>query len=250
MTTRFFSTLALFLAAATLVLAQKPKSQKEVDALLAVQNAQTPEATVSAVDTLIAKFADTEFKSWAFQRAADAEQRKGDSVNAMIYAQRALDADPKAYSAMLLMSGELARSTREFDLDKDDKLNRAEKLAKDALGVIPSVPKPNAAMTDAQWAGVKKDVTAQAHEDLGLVAMGRKKYDVAITEYQTSIDTASTPEPADTVRLAAAYNQAGKPDEALAAINKALAMPNVSAPVKTFAEAEKKRAEDAKNAKK
>ena len=51
------------------------------------------------------------------------------------------------------------------------------------------------------------------------------------------------------VRLAAAYNQGGKPDEALAVLDKVLAMPNVNATIKQFATSEKARAEQAKNKK-
>ncbi len=250
MRTRFFRSLAGLVAAATLVVAQKPKSQKEVEALMAIQNAQTPEAQVAAVDELITKFADTEFKSWALQRAAEAEQRKGDSIKAIVYAERAVEADPKAFQAMLLISGELARATRENDLDKEEKLARSEKLAKDAITAVGAAPKPNPQITDDQWAGAKKDMIAEGHKDLGLAALARKKFDVAIAEFKLAVEGAATPDPADSVRLASAYNQAGQPDTAIPLLEKVIAAPNVNPTVKKFAEAEKKRAEDAKNGKK
>src|SRR5712691_4759966 len=250
MTTRIFRTLVGLAAAATLVMAQKPKSQKEVDALMAIQNAQTPDAQIAAVDELITKFADTEFKAWALQHAADAAQKKGDSIKAIVYAERTLEADPKAFQAMLLISGELARSTREFDLDKEEKLARSEKLAKDAIANAGSAAKPNPQVTDDQWAGVKKDMIAEGHKDLGLAALARKEYDVAIAEFKLAVEGAATPDPAESVRLASAYNQAGQPDTAIPLLEKVIAAPNVNPTVKKFAEAEKKRAEDAKNGKK
>jgi len=231
---------------AGLATAQKLKSAKERDAVIAVQNATTADARITAVDNLITNFADTEFKAWALSVAAQAEQAKGDSAKALIYANRALDADPKSFQAMLLVAGELAAHTREFDLDKDDKLTRAEKLANDAIAAVGKAPKPNAQMPDAQWAGIKKDSVADGHKDLGLVAVARKKYDVAITEYRMAVDDAATPDPADRVRLASAYVEAGKPDEALTEIGKIMADPSALPAVKKFAQTEQARAEKLK----
>jgi len=231
---------------AGLAAAQKPKSNKERDAVIAVQNATTADARITAVDNLITNFADTEFKAWALSLAAQAESMKGDSAKAIIYANRALDADPKSYQAMLLVAGELAAHTREFDLDKDDKLARAEKLANDAMAAIDKAVKPGPQVTDAQWANVKKDSAADAHKDLGLIAVARKKYDVAITEYRMAIDGAATPDPADRVRLASVYIEVGKADEALAEIGKTMADPNANPAVKKFAQTEQAQAEKLK----
>lgn len=247
MKSRMIRVIVACIAAGALGLAQKAKSQKEVDALMAIQTEQNPDARMKKVDDFIAAFADTEFKGWAFQRAAEAAQMKGDSVKSMVYAQSALEADPKNFQAMLFLSGELARTTRENDLDKEEKLARSEKLAKDAIATVNTAPKPNPQITDEQWTTAKKDLVSMAHEDLGLAAMARKKYDIAITEFKASVEGASTPDPASMVRLATAYNDAGKPDEALAILAKLPADANPV--VKKFAQDQKARAE-AKNGKK
>lgn len=249
MRTRILACVAAWVTVAALAMAQKPKSQKEVEALQAIINAKTPDERIAAVDSLIEKFKDTEFKSWALNLAADAAQRKGDTPKAVAYAESALEADPKDYQAMLLISGEIAKGTRENDLDKDEKLARSEKLANDAIKTVDTAPKANPAVTDEQWAGFKKDIVSQAHEDLGLVALARKKYDVAVTEFKTSVDGAATPDPATMVRLATAYVEGGKPDDGIAVLDKVLAMPNVNPIVKRFATNEKAKAEQAKNGK-
>src|SRR5580704_4088631 len=123
--------------------AQKVKSKKEYDAYLEIQNERDPDQIAKKVDEFLAKYADTQLKTMVLNLAADAEQRKGDSVKAMVYAQSALDSDPKDYQAMLLISGELARQTRENDLDKEEKLAKSEKLAHDAINAIQSAAKPN-----------------------------------------------------------------------------------------------------------
>ena len=253
MRTRIFSTLALLAAAAIPAVAQNPKSPKEREAVVAVMQATTPEATIAAVDNLVSKFADTEFKAWALERAAETEQKKGDLTKAMVYAERAAEADSKSLygvQAMLLISGELARTTREFDLDKEEKLARSDKLAKEAMDNIGSAGKPGAQVTDEQWAGVKKDIAAEAHKDLGLGALARKKFDVAIAEFKLAVEGAATPDPADMVRLASAYDQAGQFDAAAPWLDKVINAPGMNQAIKNFALGEKKRNEEGKSGKK
>jgi tetratricopeptide (TPR) repeat protein len=240
----------VLVAMPALVMAQKPKSKKEQDAVMAVQAAQTPDDKIAAVEALIQKFSDTEFKSWALNRAADASRQKKDSAKARFYAEQALAADPKDYEAMLLLAAEIAAHTREFDLDKDEALAKADKYAKDALAVIPSAVKPNAQVKDDQWDAFKKDMMAQAHESMGTAAMVRKKYDVAAQEYKLATETAADQEPATYVRLASAYTEAGKFDDSIATLDKVLAMPDLNPIVKQVAQGEKARAEKGKAAKK
>lgn len=229
--------------AAALVFAQpKPKSQKEVEALLAVQNAKTPDERIAAVENLLTKFADTEFKAWALEAAAEAAQQKGDYAQMMVYGQRTLEADPKNYQAMLLMSRGIASQTKKYDLDKEEKLAKAEKYAHSAIDLLKDAPKPNPQITDQQWNAAKLDLTAEGHEALAMILQDREKYDQAIAEYQAAISGASTPDPATMVRLGETYNQAGKYDDAIATLDKVIAMPDANATVKQVAQNYKQQA--------
>jgi tetratricopeptide (TPR) repeat protein len=243
MTTKFLALGAVFIAVATLAPAQKKVPKKEYDAYMAVVNAPDPDASIAAADKFVENFADSTLKSQVLLLAADAAERKNDVPKALTYAQTAIEADPKNYEAMLLMAGELGRTTREHDLDMEEKLAKADKLAHDAIELVTVAVKPNATTTDDQWAAHKKDKLAEAHTDLGMVANDRKKYDVAITEFKTAVDTAATIDPIAMIRLAGAYDQAGKPDEAIPVLDRVLAMPNLPANLKPFATSEKARAE-------
>ncbi|HML16116.1 MAG TPA: tetratricopeptide repeat protein [Bryobacteraceae bacterium] len=245
MRTKFWACAAGCILLATSLMAQQQKklTRKEITAFQEIQQATTIDSRIAAAEKFVTSFADSPLRSVALDLAAQAAQQKGNSPQAVSYAQSALDMDAKDYDAMLLISGELARGTHENDLDKDEKLARSEKLANDAIVAIQASTKPFwASATEEQWNGVKKDRIAQAHEDLGLIALARKKPDVAVTEFKEAVDGASQPDPATMVRLAAAYDQAGKPADAIATLDKVLAMPNVNAVVKQFATAERNRA--------
>ena len=147
---------------------------------------------------------------------------------------------------MLMVAAELARTTRENDLDKEEKLVKADKLAHQAMELIPAAPKPNPNIPDDQWAEVKKEFTGDAHRDLGMIASVRKKYDVAIAEFKQAVEIPAQPDQPTFIRLAAAYNDNKQPDEALAVLAKMPANPQLA----PFAEKEKKRAEMLRAAKK
>ena len=81
------------LAAGSLVMGQKVKSAKEGEAVQAVLSATNPDQKIAAVDSLLSKYKDTEFKAIVLEMAGEAYQQKGDSANAIVYGNRALDAD-------------------------------------------------------------------------------------------------------------------------------------------------------------
>lgn len=231
------------------LMAQKqpaPKSKGEVEAIQAMFNAKDADARIQAAENLIEKFRDTEFKSIALFFEAASYEQKGDYEKVVIYGERTLETDPKNYQAMLMLARNIAQHTREHDLDREEKLTKAEKYANSAQEILKDAPKPNPQLTDEQWESAKKDFAAQAHEAVALAAMVRKKYDVAVTEFKTAVDTSSQPDPATMVRLGAAYNLSGKYDDAIAVLDKVMAETDVHPAVKQFAQAEKVRAMQAK----
>ncbi len=60
------------------------------------------------------------------------EEQKGDFAQTVFYAERLLEADPKNAFALDALASETARHTREFDLDKEEKLTKVDKWAKAA----------------------------------------------------------------------------------------------------------------------
>ena len=200
-----------------------PKSKGEQDALVAMFNAQSkPDDLIAAAEALLTKYADTEFKDTALFFEATAYRQKGDRDKAEVFAERALTTNPKNFQASLMLSELIAQGTRENDLDKDDKLTKAEKYGNDTIATLNAASKPNPQMTDQQWEDAKKDLIAEAHDALGMSALLRKKYDVAINEFKMSVEGAAHPEPAFEVRLASAYNNAGRFDEAIATADKVM----------------------------
>lgn len=218
------------------------KSQEEGQAVMAMFQAQDPDTRIKAAEELLTKFADTEFKPTALHFIAASYQEKNDPEKTIIYAERALEAEPDHYMAMIMLANSITQRTREFDLDREEKLARAEKYATRAIEVLKTAPRPNPMITDEQWTSAKKDMHSQALEALALGALVRKNYNEAIGKFKESIEVASNQDPATLVRLGATYNKAGKHDEAIAILDKVMADPNAHPQIKQFAQAERARA--------
>jgi len=228
--------------------AQKVKSQGEGEALQAVFKTTTADERIKAAQAVLIKYADTEFKPLLLLTIAQTYQMKGDTDNTIVFAERVLkEGDPKSYEAMLMLAETYAQRTREFDLDKEDKLAKVDKLANEALEILKTVAKPNPNVSDEQWNAAKGEYNARAHQALGLAAMLRKKWDVAITEFKTAVEMGPA-DPATQVRLATAYDAAGKYDEAITILDKLMAQPDVNPTIKQFAQAERVRAMQGKGA--
>jgi tetratricopeptide (TPR) repeat protein len=222
------------------------KSQAEAQAVQALGQAQDADTVIKAAEDLLTRFADTDFKDVALLMEARAYQAKKDDAKAQIFAERALEANPKSYQTTMLLGELLAAHIGEHDFDRDDKLTRAEKYLNDSIAAVTAAAKPNASLPDAQWEEIKKAAIAEGHNALGVLALDRKNYDAAIKEFQTAI--ASDPQGAYMVRLASSEVQAGKLDDAIALCDKLMADQQNPTQVRQVAQAVRSQALTKKNA--
>ena len=214
-----------------------PKSKAELEAIqamFAASQAGNNDGVIKAAEDLIAKFADTDFKETAFFMEADAYQQKRDYTKAQIYAEQALQVNPRSFQASIMLAEVVTSGTRENDLDREEKLGKAEKYAKDAMDFVKDAPKPNPQLSDAQWEDFKKSIAGRAHNAMGLGALTRKKYDVAAAEFKTAVE--NDPQPAFIVREASALQSGGKNDEAIALCDKIINDPQAHPQIKSVAQ--------------
>ena len=131
----------------------------------------------------------------------------------------------KELPGAVLVGETIVQHTRENDLDKEEKLAKAEKDFNLAIENTKAAEKPNPNLTDAQWDEAKKFSIAEAQADLGACSCFAKKYDEAVAPLQAAVD--ADPQPAYFVWLASSQQQSGKNDDAIATCDKLLALPNL-----------------------
>lgn len=227
----------------------KAKSQAELkvlQAMFAAAQAQNNDTVIASADELLTKYADTEFKELALTLEAAAYEQKGDWAKEQIFLEQVLAINPKSPDARFKLADILVKHTHENDLDKDDKLARAEKLLNGGLEDLKTYEKPNAQIPDATWEQNKKYLKAQAEDTLGLASLVRKKWDDAATHFQAAIE--SDPQAAYQAQLASAYQDGGKNDEAIAVCDKLLADPQLHPAIKAYTQKVKAAATKAKGA--
>ena len=217
----------------------QPKSQKEVEAIMAIQNAADPEARIKAAENLITKFADTEFKEFALQMETISYQQNNDFENMVIAGERTLEVNPDNVVVLITLAQAIPQRTKEFDLDKEEKLGKAEKFAKKAQTLIPNLAKFNPQISDEEWAGYKKSAMSQAHEALGMVSFTRKNYAAAEQSFKSAVDVSPQADATTLYRLAMAYSAQNKYDDAIGALDKAIAAGGVQVGGKDLAAEQK-----------
>jgi tetratricopeptide (TPR) repeat protein len=246
MNIRLLAPAVLLLAAPAF--AQKAKSNDEVIAIQKVQQATTPAAQLAAIDYVLATFADTQYKATLLTMATDTANRSHDYEKTVIYGERALEADPKSIDVRMILAGAIVQRTRVNDLDKDAKLKQVDTYANDGLALLKTAPNPRPDFTAEQWAEAKKDLTATFYDILGMSADLKKDYPAAITDFKTSIASASRPQALTLARLAKAYNENKQYDDAIATANQILSMADAQPIAKTAAQQEKDKANKMKAA--
>ena len=226
---RFLTLAAVILACAGLAPAQgpQPKSQKEFDAVMAVQSAEDPKVRAEAAQKLLTDFKDTEFKEFANYMLMISYQQLDDFENMMVYGERTLEITPTNPGVLLQWAYANPPRTPEFDLDKEEKLTKAEDFASRALTLIPNLEKIDPNMPDEVWLDTKKEFMAQANESLGVIEAKRANYDEAAAFLTQAIGLQPQQNPMTHYHLADAYMNAGKKAEALTAVNQSITLGGV-----------------------
>lgn len=224
---RFLRISVIALACASLMFSQEAQSQEELDAALAIQNATDSNARIAAAQYLLTQYKDTEFKEFANQNLMMSYQELNDLGNMVVYAEETLAINPSNVGVLLELAYVIPSRTREFDLDKTEKLSRAEGYAMKAMSLVPNLTKLDPNLPDDQWLDIKKDYMSRGNESLGVIESKRENYDAAASLLQKAIDVAPQAMAMTYYHLADAQLGAGKKAEALAAINQSITLGGV-----------------------
>ncbi len=205
----------------------QPKSQGEIDVLMSIQNAPDPDTRITAIQKLLTDFKDTEFKEFAYYLSMISYQQKNDFENMLVFGEKTLETNAEHVGTLVALSFAIPLRTREFDLDKEEKLTKAESYAQRALKLIPTMESPNPNTSPEEWLIAKKDMMSQTHEALGTIALTRKDYPKAEEGLRQALQVAPEQNSSTFFKLARSLKEQGKYDEALEAANKSVALGGV-----------------------
>lgn len=221
--------------------APHPKTQKELEALQKVQAAaQTgnPDEELAAVNNVLENFTDTDYKPMLISMGMQAAQQKDDMALIATWVERAEQDDPNSIEAHVILAEAVARHTRENDLDKADSIKKIQTNANKALDLLKTADKAPPGIQDTQWPEIRKQLTGQAYDALGMAASVDKKYPDAVNEFKLGVAA----DPSATVlkaRLAKSYVDNKQYDDAITTADQILSDGTAQPAVKQFAQAQK-----------
>ncbi|HET7184130.1 MAG TPA: hypothetical protein VFI82_05565 [Terriglobales bacterium] len=198
------------------------KTQDEFKAYQDAATKTTAADAEAAAAAFAAKYPDSELRMLLYRKAMYDYQNSNNGEKTIAMAKKVMAIDPNNPEALVTFATVTAQSTRETDLDRDERLNEALADANKALQTIDTdlLTPPNAPPDRVD--AYKKSVRAMAYDALGTVAMVKKDYPTAETNLRKSAELNAQPDPVTWLRLSVALDQQKKYPEALEAANKAV----------------------------
>lgn len=207
-------------------LAKRPpqaKTQAEFDAYKAAVALTDPAAMEKAADDFAAKFPDSELRIMLYKGAMRTYQKTGTSDKIIEMGRKGLALDGDDPELLVTVASELAEKTRDTDLDKEQRLDEAMKMAQKAIETVDTdVPIPPNTPQE-QIDGYKGQLRSFAYSIIGTLEFKKDNFAAAETDLRKSIDAfPSQPDPVVILRLAISLDRQSKYPEALKEANRAV----------------------------
>jgi len=212
--------------AAPAPLAKRPpqaKTQAEFEAYKTAAALPDPAAAEKAADDFATKFPDSELRIMLYKAAMRNYQKTGTSDKIVEMGRKGLALDGDDPELLVTVASELAEKTRDTDLDKDQRLDEAMKMAQKAIETVDTdVPIPPNTPQE-QIDAYKGQLRSFAYSIIGTLEFKKDNFVGAETDLRKSIDAFSAqPDPVVVLRLAISLDRQGKYPEALKEANRAV----------------------------
>lgn len=198
------------------------KTQEEFKAYQeAATKASAAEGEAAAAD-FAAKYPQSDLRLLAYRKVMYDYQTLNNGEKTVAMARKVLALDANNPEALILFAVITAQTTRETDLDRDERLNEATANASKALRTIDTdllIP-PNFPPERVQIA--KDSLRSMAYDALGTVAMAKKDDGTAETNFRKSTELSPQPDSVTWLRLSIVLDHQQKYPQALEAANKAV----------------------------
>ena len=224
------------------------KTQDEFKAYQEASAKTSPAEVEAAADAFAVKFPESELRTLVYRKGMYAYQNANNGEKCVAMAKKILAIEPNNPEALVAFATITAQSTRETDLDRDERLNEAVADASKALETIDTDLLIPANAPADRIEAFKKSMRAMAYDALGTVAMVKKDYATAETNLRKSAELNAMPDPVTYLRLSVALDQQKKYPQALDAANKAVQYSADSPQANNLAKIERDRLQKLMNA--
>lgn len=193
------------------------KTQPEFDSYKAAMgSASDPAAMEKAADDFAAKYPDSELRVLLYRQTMHSYQAANNADKMMDAGRKVLKIDGDDPEALIGVSEVLAERTRDTDLDKDQRLDEAMKLALRATETVDTDIAAPAGTPQEKLDAYKGFLRSSAYSILGTLNFNKDKFSEAEGYFRKSIDALPPqPDPIAVLRLAICLDKQEKYPEAL-----------------------------------
>ncbi len=196
------------------------QSQVEFEAYQKFLREPNPEEQLRLVEDFLLQYPDTALKEFAFQTAAQDYQLKNDYARMRTYGEMTLAENPDNLAALLLLASAIPERVSANSTDAEDDLRDAEDYARRALAALEKLPL-RLDLPAEDWKRTLKEAASSARAALGMIALVRKNFSQAESEFRQAVTLVSQPDAILLYRLGLAYSFEKKFDPALEAFEQA-----------------------------
>jgi tetratricopeptide (TPR) repeat protein len=202
--------------------APEAKSQAEFDEYQKVAAVTDPAAGETAADEFAKKYPDSELRAAAYGQVLQKAYESGNSQRVIAVGRKALAVDPEAPMTLVVTGTAIAESTKDTDLDAEQKNTEAAGyLDKAVKNIETMLPQPN--VTPEQFAQLQSVLRNMAYAAKGYMDMNKKNYAAAEVNFQKAIEAIpQQPDATLYLRLAVVQDNQRKYAPAFANANKAI----------------------------
>jgi tetratricopeptide (TPR) repeat protein len=219
------------------------KTQPEFDAYeAAMRSANDPAAVEKAADDFAVKFPTSELRVLLYRTAMHSYQTANNGEKMMEMGRKVLGLDPDDPEALLGVSEVMVERTGDTDVDKDQRLAEALKMAQRSLETVDTDISIPAGTPQEKVDSYKGFLRSSAEAVIGAIQYDQEKYPDSEASLRKSIDAyPSQPDPVAIFRLALALDKQEKYPEALKYASQAVTLTQDSTSVGTAARHERDR---------
>jgi len=193
--------------------AKTPEEFKAYQAAIAKPDGPSAEA---AADAFAKQFPNSELISALYQHVMGLYQNANNNDKTLEMGRKILAVDPDCGPALVTVATVLSTSTRETDLDRDERLTEAKKDATKALEDIKAGTAVPPGIPAAQEALYRDTLQSMAYSALGGVEFDNKDYAAAEKDLRAAVaPSQAQPDPVTYYQLALTLQRQGKNADAL-----------------------------------
>lgn len=201
--------------------APQAKTQEELDLYLEIYTGGVPDVKVRTVRLFAEAYPTSEFLGLAYQYQMAAYRDLSDYEGVLEAGQKALGLLPDNLNTLLTLATVIPNGV-EGRADREELLSRAERFASSVLSKIETTKIPAEIGLD-QWESRKVELSSDAREALGHIAVKRGDLDEALRQFQSAVNINPSPKPSLWYRLGGTYLLMGRQEQALEPLRRAAA---------------------------